>query len=58
MQENTEMADASQTQSRKRKFNQVFAPVEIANRFSSKQDLITYLTDHCKFQSYTLTLTL
>ena len=51
MVENTEMRmriDES-TNAVKREYRTAFRPDELANKFSSKKDLLTYLSDHCEY---------
>ena len=48
MVENTEMRVDAATGAVKRDYRTAFRPDELANKFSSKKDLLTYLSDHCK----------
>ena len=50
MVENTEMAIDAGTQPVRRDYRTAFRPNELANKFSSKKDLLTYLSDHCKLR--------
>ena len=44
--ENVTMTDESARPNRKRTYKMVFTPMEFSNKFSSKQDLLCYFTEH------------
>ena len=48
MVENQEMKLVSHEPAKKRKFKQSFCPEEFTTKFSSKQDLYTYMSEHRK----------
>ena len=54
MVENQEMKLVSHEPAKKRKFRQSFCPEEFTTKFSSKQDLYTYMSEHRKCDLNTL----
>ena len=56
MVENHEMQNMQDMTNRKRKFRALITPHELTHRFSSKQDLHIYMSEHCKYD-FTLLLT-
>lgn len=48
MVENQEMTNMSITQNKKRKFREAICPMELTHKFSSKQDLHIYMSEHRK----------
>ena len=58
MVDNQEMQISSHDQVRKRKFRESFCPEEFTHKFSSKQDLHIYMSEHRKSDPSTLTFAL
>ena len=54
MEDHLNMLDPNR-HSKKRSFKEAFTPNELGNKFSSKQDLISYLNEHCKYKDTFLT---
>ena len=54
MVENKEMQISSADPARKRKYKESFCPEELTHKFSSKQDLYTYMSEHRKCDLNTL----
>ena len=50
MVENTEMHTDTGIHAIKRDYRTAFRPEELANKFSSKKDLLTYLSEHRKLR--------
>ena len=50
MVENQEMQISSADPAKKRKFRESFCPEEFSNKFSSKQDLYSYMSEHRKYK--------
>ena len=55
MLDNTEMLLTSNEPASKRTYKQTFCPEEFTNKFSSKQDLYTYMSEFRKYDPHTLT---
>ena len=55
MVENQEMQISSADPAKKRKFRESFCPEEFSNKFSSKQDLYSYMSEHRKCKVSPLT---
>ena len=55
MVENKEMQISSADPTRKRKYKESFCPEEFTHKFSSKQDLHIYMSEHRKYNLSTLT---
>ena len=49
MVENHEMKNMSVSQNKKRKYRESFSPFELTQKFSSKQDLHIYMSEHRKY---------
>ena len=43
------MVSSINTLGQKRKYNQVFAPTDLAHKFSAKSDFLKYFKESCKF---------
>ena len=52
MVENQEMRNEAAGFAVRRDYRTAFLPDELANKFRSKQDLITYLSEHCKLSLF------
>ena len=48
MVENTEMQTNADRGAVRRDYKTAFIPSELAHKFSSKQDLLTYFSEHCR----------